>query len=167
MPKPSQPPLSLPLKAPDLVLMTMCAVVLLGTWVYAVHGYYSLPETIPAHFTLKGEVDRYDNKLFLLLFPIFSTFSAPPLLWLATKPHLFNFPVRITPENMERQYRLACRMIRVICLTLLLIFALIEVMMISSARHPEQGPQLWIIPLILVITFIPLVVYLVLASKHK
>ena len=40
---------------------------------YTFYNYSILPNVIPVHFNIKGEIDQYGSKLFILLFPIILT----------------------------------------------------------------------------------------------
>lgn len=77
-----------------------------------------LPDSIPVHFGFTGGPTRWGTKWTLLVIPGVATFTVLGL-WVVLRmpPHAMNYPVRITEENAERQYRIARRMI----LTLLVI----------------------------------------------
>ena len=71
--------------------------------------YWSkLPDTIPIHFDLKGNADGWGSKATIWLLPCIALFIyATMTLAAGLSPKHINYPVRITPENAERQYRLA------------------------------------------------------------
>ncbi|MER2106688.1 MAG: DUF1648 domain-containing protein [Solibacillus sp.] len=63
-----------------------------------------LPETIPAHFGLKGEVDRWGSKIELLILPLIG-FALYALLHVLEKhPHTHNYPARLNDANREIFY---------------------------------------------------------------
>lgn len=78
----------------------LLGILILGTVIL----YQKLPEEIPRHFNAKGEVDAYGSKnlvWFLTGATVFMNF----LLYLTLQyPRYINFPVRITPQNVQRQY---------------------------------------------------------------
>ncbi|WP_243093645.1 DUF1648 domain-containing protein [Thermus thalpophilus] len=53
---------------------------LLLTWSLTLYAYLHLPERIPAHWNLQGEVDRYGSRLEIFLLPLVLTFLLYPLL---------------------------------------------------------------------------------------
>lgn len=72
-----------------------------------------LPDSIPVHFNHKGEVDRWGGKATLLILPGVALFTYSMLTMVANWPAQMNYPVRITPENADRQYRLARNLLAV------------------------------------------------------
>ncbi|MCS7037142.1 MAG: DUF1648 domain-containing protein [Saprospiraceae bacterium] len=84
--------------------------------------YRDLPERIPQHFNAAGEVDAYGPK-YLLLIPVgMGILLFGIMTWLSRHPHWLNYPVTITPDNAERQYRLAVRLLRVLKMVVVLLF---------------------------------------------
>ena len=119
----------LPLAYPELTitdrLLEMAILfTLAGLWLLVIYGYQTLPETIPTHFNLKGEVDGYGPIWMLNFMPILCSVMFPGMIWLSRVPHRFNYLVKITPENALAQYRLAARFIRMLTAFIRLIRAL-------------------------------------------
>lgn len=161
------PPLRPELTATDRILEMMALLILATLWIMAVFDYPSLPETIPTHFNIKGDVDGYGSRLTLMIIPAMVTLIIPGMLWLSRYPHIFNYIVKITPENQLPQYRLATRFIRGMAAGLGIIFLLILWMMIASAKSSQVPSMALILLPILAISFIPLIVYVVMSSRLK
>lgn len=106
-----RPRLDLPWTAVDRLLAalaTLGALLLLG----AVPAVWSrLPDRVPTHFGFTGQPDAWGAKGTLLLLPLIGWVMYLSLLALTRVPHLYNYPVPITPENAEVQYRLARRLV--------------------------------------------------------
>jgi len=138
-------------------------------WAYAVFNYLNLPETIPVHFDLKGRPDGYGGKLTLLILPMLTTVLWAGLFILNRLPHIFNFPVKITPENAHRQYKLATRFIRVTNLTLVLIFFVVEGIMVYSAGQAEFHPAFSVLLILFILMFsmVPMIVYFIKSGNAK
>ena len=60
----------------------------------------NLPDKIPIQFNGLGEPKNYRSKNFIWLFPIVGGFLYIILTTLSQFPQLYNFPVKITPENI-------------------------------------------------------------------
>lgn len=106
-----RPRLDLPWSATDRLLAalaTLGALLLLG----AVPAVWSrLPDRVPTHFGFTGQPDAWGARGTLLLLPLIGWVMYLSLLALTRVPHLYNYPVAITPENAETQYRLARRLV--------------------------------------------------------
>lgn len=85
--------------------------------------YAELPDTIPMHFNAGGEADGFGQKAVLWVLPALGLGLFLGMHWLQSKPHLYNYPVKISAENAERQYRTATRLIRALKLAVMFIFA--------------------------------------------
>lgn len=111
--------------------------------------YYSdLPDTIPTHFNAAGEADDSGSKLTIWLLPLIGLGLYGALTLINRQPQIFNYPVRITPENAERQYQLATRLIRVLKAGIMWMFVYLSWLIINAALSGRAaiGPVfLWIV----------------------
>jgi len=72
----------------------------------------ALPASVPSHFDITGQPDEWGSKNTLLIFPI-AGLILYALTSLAVRfPRMINYPVRITPQNAQRQYTLVVGMMR-------------------------------------------------------
>ncbi len=86
----------------------------LALFIILIAGYWSkLPDTIPIHFNLSGEADGWGSKATILVLPVIALFIYVTMTLAIQSSKNINYPVRITPENAERQYRLARHLIAV------------------------------------------------------
>lgn len=134
-------------------------------WLLILTQYADLPAEIPAHFDSKGNVDGYSHKSMLFFLPALVSLILTGLTLLNRHPHKFNFPVTITPENAERQYRLACRFLRFIQLFISLMFGLISISILGAATGEKMFSAILVLPVILAFSFIPMVLYMIQAGK--
>jgi uncharacterized membrane protein len=134
-------------------------------WFFAIFGYLYLPETIPVHFDVAGKPDGYGDKISILFIPLLTTALLAGMTILNRYPHIFNYPVKITEQNVVRQYRSATLLIRWLKLFIALIFSIILLSIYSSALDEQTNAMQWMIPMITLLTFVPVIVYLILASK--
>ena len=75
----------------------------------AIGGYYwhSLPATVPLHFGITGEPDLWGPKLTFWLIPAIGVISYLAMTITNFFPNTFNYPVPITPGNLQNQYKIA------------------------------------------------------------
>ncbi len=147
----------------DYVLEGTSLWLLIAICAYAWLVYNSLPETIPTHFNIQGQVDGYGGKGSVFILPALAILMYTGLSILNRFPHIFNYPVAITSENALRQYTLATRLIRIIKTSVMVVFSLI---LILTTRQNLFGIHSGLlIPVILILMFAPIVYYLRLAFR--
>jgi uncharacterized membrane protein len=145
-------------------MLALAGVVLL--WAYPARHYGMLPDTIPVHFNGMGEADGFGSKAFIWFLPAIGTLIIPGLLLLSRFPHKLNYPVKITPENAERQYGLATRLVRYMALSVVTIFNLIIIKMVKMAESGSSKQDPWFLPVILILVLGP-VIYFVFKMIQK
>lgn len=149
----------------DTILNVLGILLLLTLWGLVLYQYNKLPETINTHFDAAGKVDGRGSKNTLLILPAIGTITFIILSVLNNYPHLFNFPVKLTEENVQRQYTLACRLIRLLNAGLMLSLV-IALYAITSAQSKEAASVgMWLLPMILIVTTLPIVYYFLQARK--
>lgn len=104
----------IPIKLTDIdkTIERFCIALSLGIAIGSILVYVKLPDTIPVHFNMQGEADRYGSKAVIFIFPVIALILYLVLTKLNKYPHIFNYPTEITPENAEVQYTLATRLVR-------------------------------------------------------
>lgn len=142
----------------------MCVLVLWAlVWLY----YQQLPEVIPTHFNIVGEVDAQGAKATLLLLPTIGTVLFIGLIILGRFPHSFNYPVVITTENALRQYTNATRFIRYFRTAIMLIFIRIVYVTCQTALGGVSSLGMWFLPGTLSLVFIPLIFFVIKSFQIK
>ncbi len=133
-------------------------------WIFLLLHYQELPVKIATHFGLSGKPDGYGSKGSIIMLPIVSTVLSVGILLLCKIPHQFNYLVNITEENAEKQYRIACKLMRVLALVLSSGFLLILIHSIYisiGAAGLGPFPGLYI----LIGIMLPMPWYLYISSK--
>jgi uncharacterized membrane protein len=128
---------------------------LLLLWGISIYSYFNLPDTIPVHFNERGEADGYGGKSFLWLLPAIGTTTFIGLTFLSRYPQHFNYPVKITDENRDRQYGNAVELIRNLKLVTIAIFTMVNLMIYLTGSGIIKSPGIWLLPVILALVFIP------------
>ncbi len=134
---------------------------LAATFIWAGSMYFTLPDTIPVHFNIKGEADAYGGKLHILALPFVSAVLLVGMTMLNRYPWVFNYPVKISSDNAPRHYTAAVRLIRWLKLSIVTVFFLIVLGMTTSASEGKFAMGTWLLPAILLIVNLPLVIYLI------
>ncbi len=163
----TRPRLNIPLTLLDWLLegLTM----LLMAWLIwsLIDAYGSLPDTIPTHFNHEGQADGFGSKSTLWLLPSIGFAMYIVLLIVNRSPHRFNYTVDITETNAAYQYALACRLIRVINLSVVATFWILSREMILGAQEAPGQLGGYLLPMILFLTLSPIIVYLILSALYK
>lgn len=148
MPNEQRPKITVELTPADRILEGVAAAGLVVLLVLPLAYYGELPDIVPTHFNAAGEADGYGGKwtIFLLSFIGLALYAL--LTFINSRPHTFNFPVKITPENAERQYRMATRLVRIQKTLIMPMFAYISWAVIQGALsgHASLGAGfMWIV----------------------
>jgi hypothetical protein len=86
-----------------------------------------------------------------------STTPAAAFTILARYPHLFNYPVRVTPENAPRLYRSGRLLLRWLNVVLTWVFAFIEWQTLQVALGKATGLPEWFLPMtIALVVLVPI-----------
>jgi uncharacterized membrane protein len=165
--KNKRPKVTLTAEPLDKFLDTATLFALVFVWGYTVYQYGNLPEQIPSHFNSNGEIDGYGRKSSLFLIPFLLTIIYVLLSVLNRFPEIFNYPVKITRQNADKHYRLACRMMRWLLFTIAGMFSYMTIVIVQSALHQTSMMQDWMLPLIILLLILPPAIYLFKAYKEE
>ena len=162
-----RPKIKIELNFTDRLIIALGATAVLAMVAIPAMSYANLPDTIAIHFSGKGEADGWGSKSALLILPCVGILLWASMLWLSTKPHIFNYPTTITAENAESQYRLGVRLILLMAFISTATFAFLEYMMVKSADGNFSGLGTYTILIWTLVTLGVPVIYLVLSSRMK
>lgn len=129
-------------------------------------SWSALPPTVPSHFDISGRPNAYSSKEWLLLLPALSVAITAGFTFLARYPHLFNYPVRVTPKNALHLYRTGRLLLRWINAVLAWVFAVIEWQTLQVALGKAVGLPQWfpLVTVALVVLMLISVIVFVLTS---
>lgn len=129
-----RPDIKISLSKSDLYWEIFGFLLLIGYWVFLSTIYSSLPESIPSHMDIKGNVNSYSNKASVWALPKTATILYALLTLCSFFPKYFNYGlVEITLENAEKQYTWAVRLIRYLKISVVIVFKIISVIIILKA----------------------------------
>lgn len=154
-----RPRINLSISLADKIIEILSAVLMVSLFIYTFASWSNLPETIPVHFDAKGRPDGFGGRITIFFSPLLMLAIYILLTALNRRPDVFNYPVKITPENAAYQYRTATRMLRMLKLSLVIMFGAITWSVVHSAQAGNSDVVLWVLPFALIITFIPIIYY--------
>lgn len=134
---------------------------------FAAVNWSQLPEIMAMHFNCNGQANRYGNRNELILLGGIYTFIYALLTLISFYPHTFNYIVKITDENAEKQYLAARTFITwiktySICMGSYITWQLIELGLNHSSQLNSNNIFVLISGL-----FISIGYYLIWSFKHK
>ena len=166
--KTGRPKIKVPLEGLDIVLDILSATILVLLIAYTIISYSELPDTIPSHFNIKGEVDGYSNKSMLWLLPAFAIVLFFGLYIMNRFPHLHNYMVNITEENALKNYRLSTRIVRFANLFAMFIFGVIAFSIVETSKGNTSNIEIWFLPLVIGISItLPIIIFIYQKNINK
>ena len=163
----TRPKIKLILFPLDNLLELTSKIILVLMWGLTLYAILKLPTTIPTHFNALGQADGHGNKLTILILPAFATVIYFGLSQLKMHPHIFNYMIKITENNAQKQYTIATRMLRFLNLTILLIFSLLILFIYFTAIGVTNGLGFWFLPLTFGLLLIPTILTISQSFKKK
>jgi uncharacterized membrane protein len=128
------------------------ALVGLGFLVVATAFYWPMvPKMVPQHSDFFGKVDSWGPKWNLLAMPVIGAFAYVALTIVCRFPHTFNYPVPITEENAERQYRIALTVMRWLKMEIVWLLAYLNWQTIQIALGRAKGFDVLAMPIALAV----------------
>lgn len=165
--KSERPKFQIPLQPMDYILEVLAILGLIFLFGSSAFYYDQLPEQIPIHFGPSGAPDGYGSKTALWLLPVIGLLIYSFMTVINRRPEGFNYLVKITPENAERQYTMATRMIRRLKAFVVLLFAYLVWRTIHIANGEAESLQGWLLPVVLVVTLGTTFFYISQAATRK
>ena len=132
----------------DIVLNIACIIMLLGVVIYLIVRWSSIPDRVPGHFNVSGEVTRWDAKGSLIIMPVIAGILYIGMTILEQFPQVWNTGVRVTQENMFRVYKILKSMISMI--KLLIVATFVSIVIVQSLA---VGLPAWLLPVFISLIF--------------
>lgn len=128
-----------PRTALEMACLILTVAALLALIAMTAYWWPALPPIVPTHFGADGSPNAYGSKDSVLLLPGLLLALTLFFALLSRFPWVFNYPVTITPENAERQYRRGRLLLAVVNAAAALTFAYIQWQTIQVARGAATG----------------------------
>ncbi|MEO0790498.1 MAG: DUF1648 domain-containing protein [Bacteroidota bacterium] len=142
------------------ILRNIALASVIGGFILIVVHYGELPDRMPSHFDPQGNPDGYGHKglLWLLAFINLGTYAM--MSWVPNAPRdMMNYPVKITPENEERQYKNMVDMVLAMRLAIAVNFAYMIYGIIYTGLGRMNGLGSWSLWIFLGSVFLPIIYY--------
>lgn len=148
-----------------IAAISLCLLILI--WASAIYMYSIAPAKVPMHFDLKGNVDRYDNKIMLFLLPLIGTVLYSGIHYLAKKPYLLNYPQTLTETNYETAYKSATNMLYVMKLIIMVLFMAVQYVTYAAIKDSNTKMNEWVIIIPIVALVSVSIVFVTKSFKEK
>lgn len=122
-----------------------------------IYVWNDLPDKVPAHYNILGEVDRWGSKGTLIVLPFIAAFLALIMTGLEKFPHVHNYPERFNENNAAQFYLNSRKMLNQLKNVCLIMFSLITVESISIPMGWGFRLGMWFFPLFLIAMALPVV----------
>jgi uncharacterized membrane protein len=142
----------------DILLEITGMIVILGCFVFLALNYQDLPDSLPRHYGADGVPDAYGGKGIIWVLPAIGLVLYIVIGLISHVPGLINLPFRTAPEQVEIHQRRYARMIRILNVAMVCIFAFLT---FHSAQigfgNQSQLPQYFSLVAITLLLGIPLI----------
>ena len=118
---------------------TLVVIAIAAPAAYLAAHWSAFPETVPTHFGISGRPDAWGPRWNLLLAPVIGTFVVSLLTIVKRFPNRFNFPVKVTEANIERQRRLAIELLDDLRVVVAVLFGYISYQQMRTALNEVAG----------------------------
>lgn len=98
--------------------------------------YPRLPDEVPTHFGLTGDVDSFGPRWNVFILAGISLLLQAGVLFLSSKPHFLNYPVVVTATNAQRVYQEGERMLVWVAVALAVLFTGLNLSVLDVASGP-------------------------------
>lgn len=116
------------------------SIITIAVAAWIIFKYYKvLPEIIPKHFGLSGVPDGFGHRKSLIFFFIVTCVIYLGLTILSRFPNVYNYPILITKENAEFQYKNARIMLNTIKVEIIIFFTYIQWRSIKTVLNKANG----------------------------
>ena len=132
----------------DWFIEMICILLLGGITLYLILSWSTIPDKIPMHFNVAGQVDRWGNKIEIIFMPIVSWLLYGFITLMEQFPKAWNTGVQVTEENAPRVYRVLKSMVKTTKLFVVIVFFYITICSIKA-----QSMSLWATLIELIVIF--------------
>ena len=106
----------------DIIMEVLGLVMLIGTPLYLVIRWPSIPDKLPMHYNFAGEIDRWGGKGEILFLVVMVWILYLMISLVEHFPSVWNTGVQVTLENRMRVYRTLKYMVKTLKLAMTLVF---------------------------------------------
>lgn len=134
-----------------LMLLVACIVIVF---------YRDIPSQVPLHYNIYGEADAYSRKWAIFIVPIVMMITYIALSILQKKPHIFNYPIKVTEQNKIKLYEVGVEMVVVFKAMSLLMLSSLSISSILDSINKNGYINAWLIIAIVLLWVIIFIYYI-------
>ncbi|RSK41353.1 DUF1648 domain-containing protein [Mangrovimonas spongiae] len=163
-----RPKIKVPKTSFDITIeITTCCLLAFSAIIIAYH-YVQLPNKVPIYFNWPSkDANGMGAKNLLWVSPIISSIICLAVFKLNQYPWIFNYPTTLTQDNAKQHYKLSTRLLRWINLIVAISCLALTFATIATVLYPSLSINNFLFPALPVLFFLPLLLYLIQASKIK
>lgn len=132
----------------DIIMEVLGLVMLIGTPLYLVIRWPSIPDKLPMHYNFAGEIDRWGGKGEVLFLVVMVWILYLMISLVEHFPSVWNTGVQVTPENRMRVYRTLKYMVKTLKLAMTLVFTFLIFNTVAGIPLPEWFTVVYVILII-------------------
>lgn len=125
-----------------------CILLLIANVIFVGFSWRPLPDTIPAHYNVFGEIDRWGSKTEILLLPAIACLLYVFMKIIEHNPRLWNTGVTVTEDNRERVYCVLQHLLSTMKLEITGMFLFLTLENVSSTPL-----SVWFLPVSMAVIF--------------
>ena len=134
---------------------------------YLMMTYHKLPSEIPMHFNVNGDIDNWGPKWTIFIIWGFGLILYFVNSSLQTIPQKYNYIVKITKENAEKQYKLVLQMMSFLKLELMIIIAYLIWVVVQNSQGTMDQLNIFVMVGFVICLFSTLIVYMIRSRKYR
>ena len=146
----------------DIIINFLSLLCLVGTVVFLIISWKTIPAEIPGHYNAAGEVDKVTDKSSLIVLLIVGWIIFIGLSVVEKFPQIWNTGVQVTEQNKEKIYRILKNMIGTIKLLVALMFSYLTLYSATGKSLP-----LLFTPVFLILMFGSIALFIFQLVKDK
>ena len=135
--------------------------------IYSIINLATLPQQVPIHFNIAGEADGWGSKYILLLLPFIGIVTTLALEAVEKRPHIHNYSSRMNENNVYQFYAISIRSLNLVKNGTLLIFGLLQIEMVQTAREADFTFGNIMMGLLVILIVLPILWHVISISKLK
>lgn len=132
----------------DIIMEVLGLVMLIGTPLYLVIRWPSIPDKLPMHYNFAGEIDRWGGKGEVLFLVVMVWILYLMISLVEHFPSVWNTGVQVTPENRMRVYRTLKYMVKTLKIAMTLVFTFLIFNTVAGIPLPEWFTVVYVLLII-------------------
>ena len=130
----------------DIIMEILGLIMLIGTPLYLLIRWSSIPDKLPMHYNFAGEIDRWGGKGEILFLVVMVWILYLMISLVEHFPSIWNTGVQVTSENRARVYRTLKYIVKTLKLVMTLIFTFLIFNTVAGTPLPR-----WFTPAYLIL----------------